>query len=335
MGKIATFFRRVASGSFKRFFRNLNQVHKESGKSRFVLFFDMIYSMFRYGVGYLDYMTFGFAYIGKDKRKTFITMDDNIELVHRLNNRDYYYVFDDKLAFDKRFEKYLRRDFCDLNDGFEAFEAFLSGKDVFFGKQPLSFGGLGVEKFRLSEHPDHQKLYEELIEKKMFLAEEAIVQHPTMNELCDRSINTVRIVTILNDNNEAKFIYALIRVGNGKNDVDNITSGGMYTLLDPDGTISHPLFCDKTVTYYEVHPNNGKVFKGFKVPYFEEAVAMCKEAAFVEPNMRYVGWDVGITPDGPVFVEGNNLPGYDMGQNHRFHDDGCGMKAIFEEAIKG
>ncbi len=334
MGKIATFFRRVASGSFKRFFRNLNQVHKESGKSRIALFFDMVFCMFRYGVGYLDYMTFGFAYIKKDKRKTFITMDDNIELVHRLNDREYYYVFDDKLAFDKRFEKYLKRDFADLNDGFESFERFLSGKDVFFGKQPLSFGGLGVEKIRLSEHPDHRKLYDELLEKKMFLAEEAIVQHPVMNELCDKSINTVRIVTILNDRDEAKFIYALIRVGNGKNDVDNITSGGMYTLLDPDGTISHPLFCDKTVTYYDTHPLNGKVFKGFKVPFFEEAVEMCREAALVEKHMRYIGWDVGITPDGPVFVEGNNLPGYDMGQNHRFHDDGCGMKALFEEAIK-
>lgn len=107
----------------------------------------------------------------------------------------------------------------------------------------------------------------------------------------------------------------------------------MYTLLDNDGTISHPLFCDKTVTYYDVHPNNKTVFKGFKVPYFEEAAQMCKEAALVEPNMRYVGWDVGITPNGPVFVEGNNLPGYDMCQNHRFHDDGCGMKEVFEKVI--
>lgn len=49
---------------------------------------------------------------------------------------------------------------------------------------------------------------------------------------------------------------------------------------------------------------------------------MCCRAAFVEPHMRYVGWDVAITPDGPVFVEGNNLPGYDMVQNSRHRDEG-------------
>ena len=335
MRKIATFFRRVASGSLKRFFGNLNQVHRETGKSRVVLFFDMVYCMFHYGVGYLEYVTFGFAYKKKDKRKTFVTMNDNIALVRRLNDRAYYEVLDDKLLFNRRFEKYLGRSFVDLEDGFERFEEFLAGKEVFFAKQTRSFGGIGVKKVRLSEYPDHRKLYDELMENKMHLAEDLIVQHPEMDTLCARSLNTLRIVTILNDRNEAKFLYALIRIGNGKTDVDNITSGGMYTLLDSDGSISHPMFCDKTVSYYDAHPQNGKVFAGFRVPFFREAVELCKETAFIEPHMRYVGWDVGITPDGPVLVEGNNIPGYDMAQNHRFHDDGCGMKAVFEEAIRG
>ena len=71
----------------------------------------------------------------------------------------------------------------------------------------------------------------------------------------------------------------------------------------------------------------------FNMASFHEAVELCLKAAQVEKRMRYVGWDVAITPDGPVFVEGNNLPGYDMPQNHRFHDDGCGLKAAFEAAI--
>ena len=332
MNKLRTFFRRVASGSFKRFFRNLQTGHEESGKNRIVLFCDMVWCMLAYGIGYLDYMTFGFAYIKKDKRRTFMTMDDNIALVRRLNQREAYDVFDNKLLFDRTFAAYLKRDFVDLNDGYEAFAAFCEGKSCFFGKCPDSFGGLGVEKIAL-EGKDLPTLYAELMEKKMFLAEEAIVQHPTMNKLCERSVNTIRIVTILSDSGKAHFIYALVRIGSGKNDVDNVTSGGMYTLLSNDGVITHPVFCDKTVSYYTEHPHNGQPLIGFEIPYFREAVELCLEAAKVEPRMRYVGWDVGITPDGPVFVEGNNLPGYDMPQNHRFHDDGCGLKAVFEAAI--
>ncbi len=102
MEKIKVFFRRVASGSFKRFFRNLQLVHEQSGKNCLWLFADMIYSMFRYGIGYLDYMTFGFAYIKKDKRLTFMTMDDNIVMARRLNKQDAFYkkYSDKQIEFD-------------------------------------------------------------------------------------------------------------------------------------------------------------------------------------------------------------------------------------------
>lgn len=333
MRKLTTFLRRVASGSFKRFFRNLDIVHKESGKNRLWLFFSMVFCMFYYGIGYLDYMTFGFAYIKKDKRSTFMTMNDNLSLARRLNNPEANPTFKDKLNFNRTFKEYLKRDFVDLQSGFEAFEKFCQGKTCFFAKEPDSFGGLGVMKVNL-EGKDLREIYNELISKKLFLAEEAIIQHEEMNRLCERSVNTIRIVTVLSDKGNANFVYALIRVGSGKNDVDNVTSGGMYTLLSENGEITHPLFCDKTVSYYTEHPYYKVPFIGFKVPYFKEALELCKNAAKVEPRMRYVGWDVAITPKGPVLVEGNNLPGYDMCQNHRFHDLGEGMKKAFEFAEK-
>ncbi len=331
-GKIKVFFRRVASGSFKRFFRNLQIVHEESGKNRVWLFFDMVYSMFKYGVGYLDYMTFGYAFIKKDKRITFMNMDDNIAMVRRLNGRDTYEVFDDKAVFYDRFREMIGRPFVDLRDGFEGFAAFCEGRDTFFAKEPVSFGGLGVKKVTVGGR-SAKELYDELMEEKLFLAEETIVQHPDMNKLCARSVNTIRVCTVLSDNGNPHVVYALIRIGSGKNDVDNVSSGGMYTLLSDDGRITHPCFCDKTVTYYTTHPANGFELIGFEVPFFNEAIELCKKAALVEPRMRYIGWDVAITENGPVLVEGNNLPGYDMPQNHRFHDDGCGIKAKFEWAI--
>ena len=44
-----------------------------------------------------------------------------------------------------------------------------------------------------------------------------------------------------------------------------------------------------------------------------------------------IGWDVAITPDGPVLVEGNNLPGYDMCQNAGHVDEG--MLPRFEKLL--
>lgn len=333
MVRLKTFLRRLANGSFKRFFRNLNIVHRESGRNRIVLFFDMLYCMFVYDVGYLDYLTFGFAYIGKDKRRTFMTMPENISLTRQMNQREAYDVFEDKLVFHKMFRDYVRRDYVDLQEGFDAFARFCQGKDSFFAKQPVSYGGLGVKKVYL-DGQDLEALYRELMDNQMYVAEQTIQQHPEMSKLCSRSVNTVRIVTVVSDHGNPNLVYALVRIGQGTNDVDNITSGGMYTLLSPEGTITHPVFCDKTVTYHTEHPVTGQAFIGFQIPFFREAVEMCCQAALVEPRMRYIGWDVAITPDGPVLVEGNNLPGYDMCQNHRFHEDGCGIKPAFEAAIK-
>lgn len=331
---IKVFLSRIGPGSLGRFFRNLNIVHEQSGKNRVGLFLDMAYSMVKYDIGYLDYLTFGFAYIGHDKRKTFMTMSESQRMSRELNPREFCGVFKDKLEFCKTFKSYLNRDYVDLREGFEDFEAFCRGKEHFFAKVTGSYGGYGIEKIHLKDHSDLKELYDELLDEGMFLAEETIVQHPEMNKLCARSVNTIRIVTVISDKGNPNVVYCLVRIGSGSNDVDNVSSGGMYTMLTTDGRINHPAFCDKTVTYYTKHPASGFEFKDFQVPYFEEAKELCRKAALVEPKVRYVGWDVAITPNGPVLVEGNYLPGYDMCQNHRFHDDGCGIKPAFEAALK-
>ena len=332
MEKIKVFFRRVASGSFKRFFRNLQLVHEQSGKNRLWLFADMIYSMFRYGIGYLDYMTFGFAYIKKDKRLTFMTMDDNIAMARRLNKQDAFYIFDDKTVLYSKIRHLMGHPYVDLREGFDGFAAFIKDRESFFAKEPVSFGGLGVKKVMVRGR-DAKEIYEELMKEKLFLAEETILQHPEMNKLCSSSVNTIRVCTVVGEKGTPHVVYAIVRIGSGDKAVDNISSGGMYTLLSKDGKITHPTFCDKTVTYYTHHPVSGFPFIGFQIPYYEQAIALCKQAAMLEPDMRYIGWDVAITEKGPVLVEGNILPGYDMPQNHHFHDDGCGIKAAFEYAI--
>ena len=38
----------------------------------------------------------------------------------------------------------------------------------------------------------------------------------------------------------------------------------------------------------------------------------CQDAAQVVPSIRYVGWDVAVTPEGPLLVEGNQYPGHDI-----------------------
>ena len=51
------------------------------------------------------------------------------------------------------------------------------------------------------------------------------------------------------------------------------------------------------------------------------------------PQMRFVAWDVAITPDGPTFIEGNSFPSHAIPQFAAHFPDGIGILPRFEEFI--
>lgn len=54
---------------------------------------------------------------------------------------------------------------------------------------------------------------------------------------------------------------------------------------------------------------NKKKIVGFEIPKYKEVIDFVKELGVVVPKVRYVGWDIAITNNGPVVVEGNNFSG--------------------------
>ena len=73
----------------------------------------------------------------------------------------------------------------------------------------------------------------------------------------------------------------------------------------------------------------GNIIKGFKFTDWEEALAMCKEAAKIVPEMAYIGWDVAFSDKGPVFVEANEFPGHDIYQLPEHTPNKIGMMPKF------
>lgn len=332
--KRKVFLRRLRGMSFDRMNKCINDVHREFGVSRAVTFADMVWCALHYKVGYLDYRTFGFAVIHGAARKTYMTMGDNIELVHRVNDPECYVLFDDKVSFNKLFADYIGREWIDLNECDEGrFAAFCEGRSDFFAKNAGIFGGKGVEKIDLTGGRDLNELYSYLKENGMTLCEQRIIQHHEMSRLCPISVNTIRMATLIGADGEPHLLYSLLRMSGGGNNVDNISSGGMYVPVGDDGVVTKPAFRQNYGEFFEVHPISGESIVGFTVPYFEEAKALVKKAALVEPRMRYVGWDVAITEDGPILVEGNNFPSYDMVQTYGQQEGRTGILPLVREIL--
>lgn len=79
------------------------------------------------------------------------------------------------------------------------------------------------------------------------------------------------------------------------------------------------------------HPDSGFTFEGFKVPYFKEACEEVLKGVKVIPD-RFIGWDVAITPNGPVIIEANNgphLPSVEMGYGGLLQNQS--IKKLMEE----
>lgn len=333
MEKMKYYFNRLFNISFKRMFDVINVVHKRSGKSRVYLFFDIIYCSIKYLAGYTDYMVFYFENLSAKQRSTFITRGVNNEYIKKLNNRAYYENFDDKIKFNNIFKDYLKRDFLDLShSSIDEFRNFCKTHEDFIVKPVSEQCGRGVEKITVRKDTNIEILYNKLINSNQILAEEYVIQNKDMNKLFPHSVNTIRLVTI-RKNKKTTVIFRVIRIGNGNNVVDNYNHGGMYSLISEDGIITKPAI-DKKGNIYDIHPVTNTKIVGFKIPYFEEALKMVKQASEVIEEVGYVGWDIAITENGPVMIEGNQLPGYDLYQSKiHLNDDSMGFKPLFDKVI--
>lgn len=62
---------------------------------------------------------------------------------------------------------------------------------------------------------------------------------------------------------------------------------------------------DENGKMYDVHPDSKIPIIGFQVPKWNEAMEMAIELARQIPSNRYAGWDLALTKNGWLMIEGN------------------------------
>jgi len=150
------------------------------------------------------------------------------------------------------------------------------------------------------------------ISSSKYIFQETIVQHPLISAIYPQSLNTMRIHTCIYRNGQIDLISAMMKFGSqGK----YVEAGGLGTILisiDMDTGALGP-YAWKNFEWggdiYIRHPDTGFDFAGFIIPHFEAVKEMAKAAAAFLPY-RLVGWDVAITGEGPILIEGNHNFGF-------------------------
>ncbi len=159
---------------------------------------------------------------------------------------------------------------------------------------------------------DPRAYHEHCIANRLFL-EELVIQHEGMNALCPASVNTIRMMTF-NDHGNPRLLWMGLRIGNGVNAVDNFHAQGLAASIDMETGKLVGNAQDKDLREFTHHPTTGTQIDGFRIPCFEEAKELALKAAAKSDKILVVGWDVAISENGPVIIEGNRRPGFDMVQ---------------------
>ena len=102
-------------------------------------------------------------------------------------------------------------------------------------------------------------------------------------------------------------------MGHGKTIADNFHQGGKGVLVDLKSGKLVGNGIDKKLNE-SAESITGIKFDGFQVPYWDEIKEMVLEAALVNDKVNLVGWDVAISKNGPLIIEGNRGPGFDLVQ---------------------
>ena len=312
----------------------LGQVHAITGRARPAILMDMLFCGIRYEAGYIDYTIFGMYDMTPAQRKDILTRGKNTRYVSALNRREDWHYFNHKSEFLHLFRQECGRDFLDLNHATaDDFAAFTARHAQIIVKPEDGLCGKGVEKLIPAQEGSAHQLYNRLKMNRQTLVEEALSQHEAVSRLYAGSINTVRLVTMTDDGGVPHLLYAALRMGSGGAVVDNFNHGGMVIPVDPEKGTLTGVAVNKSGEAFSAHPDTETVFDGYPLPDWEVCRALVFSAATKVPGIRLVGWDLALTPQGPVLVEGNHFPGHDIYQLVPQNPEKKGMLPVFEAVV--
>ena len=139
-----------------------------------------------------------------------------------------------------------------------------------------------------------------------FIVQEIVEQHEVLRALHPDSLNTLRIVSFLY-NNEVRILSAILRMGGKGARVDNIGAGGCACAVHADGTLGRYAINRRSERVETTA--DGVRFDSVTVPGFAEATAMVKRMHAKLAHFKLIGWDIAIDREGlPVMIEFNTAP---------------------------
>lgn len=268
---------------------------------------------------------------------------ENVKAI-RLND-GYTDQLDDKIKFARSINKYLNvpeeiakisyGKFTSLpgkykvNSAADLFDLLQKGNELIL-KPNDSASGMGVIKVSIKdtfiqfnkESISKEEFFSRLNSFNNYIISSYISQANYSAKIFPRTVNTIRIITMISPIDSAPFFAAAAhRFGTEKSfPVDNCNAGGLTTKIDIEtgklGPAIFTYFNGNKLEWLDSHPDTGSPIKGVEIPNWDKIREDILITASKISHLKYIGWDIISLDDGFIVLEGNNGPDIKLHQVH-------------------
>ncbi|MBP1649044.1 MAG: hypothetical protein H6Q30_2489 [Bacteroidetes bacterium] len=161
------------------------------------------------------------------------------------------------------------------------------------------------------KHFRAEAVYDRMMSDKksdMFVIQERIRNHRDIARLSgSQALQTMRMTTVLQADGSVTLAWAHLKLAGGEHLVDNYRYGELNNLMagvdTRTGVVRQMLLSHNSKI--TAHPKTGIPIVGFQIPYWSESRALVERSARKFSPLGTIGWDVAVTQNGPMIIEGN------------------------------
>jgi len=160
------------------------------------------------------------------------------------------------------------------------------------------------------------------------LLQAMLVNHPSIAALADQSLIAIRVITATGPDETPVITHAMLRV------LSKLEPGWHgkrehAARIDLRSGRLGPMCNDKDLwpgCWSDLHPVTGALVTGRLLRDWPAIAALALAAHRVFSDRMLVGWDIALTPSGPVILEGNSYP--DVHFLQRVHEQPIGLNPL-------
>ena len=272
---------------------------------------------------------------------SFIGKREMSQALHKVNNQASFYLLDDKVEFYIKCKQnclsavnvlytiHANRNYDGLKNisSYRDLECTLMSSDSEeFVIKPVK-GSYGDDIYSIKRNKNIfidlksgkyislYDVYKAIVDfNKPFMVQNLVCPHHKLQSIMPYpACGIFRLVSYYSFNNECKLLYMFVTIPVKGQIISNFKHGQTGNLLlgvDMDTgsmTYAYGFNMNNVIAKFKNHPDSHVPFESVEIPYWDEMHSLVLNASFLFKETRFVGWDIAITNDGPILLEGNPM----------------------------